>query len=170
MSMPVVIHEIGAFIGPALYPHERKSILRLLLPSAILLTLGSAFTYLLVTPVALQFLYTYGISLGAETFITLNDLMSFVIIFTLAGGISFQLPIAMWLVTTMRAVDAAFWRRNASYAIVAIVIFGAILTPDGSGITMWLVAGPMIVLYSVTYLLLRREDQSFSGGHRKQAA
>jgi sec-independent protein translocase protein TatC len=76
----------------------------------------------------------------------------------------------MWLVTTMRAVDAAFWRRNASYAIVAIVIFGAILTPDGSGITMWLVAGPMIVLYSVTYLLLRREDQSFSGGHRKQAA
>jgi sec-independent protein translocase protein TatC len=54
-------------------------------------------------------------------------------------------------------VDAKFWRKNFSYAVVGIVIFGAIITPDGSGITMWFVAVPMIVLYVIGYLFIRRK-------------
>jgi sec-independent protein translocase protein TatC len=44
-------------------------------------------------------------------------------------------------------VDSKFWRKNARYAILAIVVFGAIVTPDGSGVTMWFIAVPMMALY-----------------------
>ncbi|MDW8001030.1 MAG: twin-arginine translocase subunit TatC, partial [Candidatus Nitrosocaldus sp.] len=46
-------------------------------------------------------------------------------------------------------VDERFWRRNIRYAIVVIALFGALITPDGSGITMWFVALPLMALYAL---------------------
>jgi sec-independent protein translocase protein TatC len=155
-GMPMIVYQIAAFVGPGLHPHERRSIRKILLPSIILFVVGGLSTYVFVTPTAFQFLYTYGFVLGATTFINIDDLIQFVLFFSLGGGLSFQVPVIMWIVTEAGLVDAGFWRRNMSYAIVAIVVFGALLTPDGSGITMWLISGPMIVLYLVTYLVLRR--------------
>jgi len=157
LSMPVIVHQIGKFVNPALYPSERRLILRILVPATVLFFLGCVFSYLFVTPFTLDFLYRYGIALGAQTFITLDDLISFVILFTFAFGLSFQLPIIMVIVTSLGVVDSEFWKKNISYAIVAIVIFGAIITPDGSGITMWFVAIPMIALYLIGYLYIHRK-------------
>jgi sec-independent protein translocase protein TatC len=96
-------------------------------------------------------------ALGAQTLITVDDLISFVLLFTLAFGLSFQLPIIMVMLTSLGIVDAQFWKKNFSYAVVAIVVFGAFITPDTSGITMWFVAIPMIVLYVIGYLFIRRK-------------
>ena len=63
----------------------------------------------------------------------------------------------MWIVTKAGLVEADFWRKNLRYAAVAIVIFGAVITPDVSGVTMWLISGPMIVLYVAAYLIIRRK-------------
>jgi len=38
--------------------------------------------------------------------------------------------------------------------IIRFVIFGAVITPDGSGITMWFVAGPMLLLYVLGMLFI----------------
>jgi len=163
LAMPVILYQIAVFVGPGLYTHESHAVRRLLVPSAFLFALGAAFTYLFITPIAFQFLYEYGFVLRAETFITVDDLISFVLLFALAGGLSFQLPILMWIVTIAGIVDTGFWRRNFSYAVVAIVIFGAVVTPDGSGITMWLISGPMIALYVAAYLILRRKTLKTHG-------
>jgi len=163
LAMPVITHQVAAFVGPGLHHHEARSIRRLLVPSVVLFIAGAVFMYLYVAPIAFQFLYQYGFVLGAETYITVDELISFVLLFALAGGLSFQLPTLMWIVTIAGIVDAGFWRRNFSYAVVAIVIFGAVVTPDGSGITMWLISGPMIVLYVTAYLILRRKAFKIHG-------
>jgi len=157
LGMPVIVHQISAFVLPGLYHHERRSIRQLLVPSAILFVAGAVFVYQWVTPIAIDFLYAYASVLGAETFISVNELIQFVVLFALAGGVSFQLPVVMWVMTKVGIVDSGFWRRNLSYAVVAIVIFGAVITPDHSGITMWLISAPMIVLYLGAYLLIRRQ-------------
>ena len=41
---------------------------------------------------------------------------------------------------------------------VIITIFGAVITPDGSGVTMWFVALPMIALYAVGIVAIRRKE------------
>jgi sec-independent protein translocase protein TatC len=53
----------------------------------------------------------------------------------------------MYTVSMSGIVDSKFWRKNIRYAILGMVIFGAIVTPDGSGITMWFIAIPMMALY-----------------------
>jgi sec-independent protein translocase protein TatC len=54
-------------------------------------------------------------------------------------------------------VNPLFWRKNLSYFIIIVAIFGAIITPDGSGVTMWFMAGPMILLYVLGILFIEKK-------------
>ena len=95
----------------------------------------------------LEFLYSYGDASGLITFLNIMDFITFVLQYMLAFGLSFQLPMIMYTVSMSGIVDSKFWRKNIRYAILGMVIFGAIVTPDGSGITMWFIAIPMMALY-----------------------
>jgi len=121
--------------------------------------IGAVFSYILITPFTIDFLYRYGFAIVEETFITIDDFIGFVLLFTIAFGFSFELPIIMWMITSTGIVDAMFWRKNISYVVIILAFYGAIITPDGSGITMWFVAGPMIILYLVAYFLLKRKSR-----------
>jgi sec-independent protein translocase protein TatC len=55
----------------------------------------------------------------------------------------------MYGISLTDAISPRFWRDNLRYAVIILVVFGAIITPDGSGVTMWFVAGPMLGLYLI---------------------
>ncbi len=65
----------------------------------------------------------------------------------------------MYSATVSGLTDAVFWRKNIRYAIVIIVIFGAVITPDGCGVTMWFIAGPMIALYVAGMFFIERRER-----------
>ncbi len=121
---------------------------------------GCLFSYFLVIPYILEFLYRYGESAGLVTFLNVIDFVTFVLQFLLAFGLSFQLPLIMYAVTASGMTDTKFWRKNIRYAIIIIVIFGAIITPDGSGVTMWFIAGPMIGLYLAGMVMIERKQRT----------
>ncbi len=158
-SMPVIVRELSGFIAPALKENEIKVGRSIALPAVGLFALGCAFSYFMVIPYLLDFLYQYGESAGIVTFLNIVDFVTFVLQFLLAFGISFQLPLVMYAATVSGLTDASFWRKNIRYAIVAIVIFGAIITPDGSGVTMWFIAGPMIALYLAGMVVVERKQR-----------
>jgi sec-independent protein translocase protein TatC len=137
---------------------SKINIIKILLPVFLLFIFGVVFSYLLVIPFTLNFLYSYGESIGAETFLTVNDFITFVLQFILGFGIAFQLPIIMYLLSLSGLTDSKFWQKNFRYAIIIITIFGAVITPDGSGVTMWFVALPMIALYAVGIIAIRRKE------------
>jgi sec-independent protein translocase protein TatC len=147
VGMPVIIRELVGFIKPALRENEINISRSISIPALGLFVIGCVFSYNFVIPFILDFLYRYGESAGLVTFLNVMDFVSFVLQFLLAFGFSFQLPLVMYAITGSGMVNANFWRKNIRYAIVAIVIFGAVITPDGSGVTMWFIAGPMIALY-----------------------
>ncbi|MEE9489510.1 MAG: twin-arginine translocase subunit TatC, partial [Thermoplasmata archaeon] len=82
-----------------------------------------------------------------------SEFVDFTLLFLLSFGLAFELPILMVGSTFLGVVDDHFWRRNWRFAAVAIFIFGAVITPDGSGITMMLVSLPMLGLYVLGYFL-----------------
>ena len=137
---------------------SKINIIKIFLPVILLFVFGVVFSYLLVIPFTLNFLYSYGESIGAETFLTVNDFITFVLQFVLGFGIAFQLPIIMYLLSLSGLTDSKFWEKNFRYAIIIITIFGAVITPDGSGVTMWFVALPMIALYAVGIIAIRRKE------------
>ena len=158
-SIPIIAREVFAFIYPALSANTTTAIYKITLPILLLFIIGIVFSYLLVIPFTLSFLYKYGESLGAETFVTVSDFMSFVLQFMLSFGIAFQLPVIMYGLSIVGLVNSTFWSKNLRYAIVIIAIFGALITPDGSGITMWFVSIPMIVLYVLGIMIIRRAER-----------
>lgn len=156
VGMPVIVREFMGFLAPALDRKEIRIIKSMTLPAVGLFVAGCIFSYVVVTPYILTFLYKYGQSAGLLTFLNIVDFITFVLQFMLAFGISFQLPLIMYAVTASGMVDEKFWRRNIKWAVIGIVILGAAITPDGSGVTMWFVAGPLIGLYLIGMFLSER--------------
>jgi sec-independent protein translocase protein TatC len=156
VSIPLLIREIYEFILPAIEEKEKKRInlIKMLISTVSLFSIGLIFSYLLVIPFTLEFLYKYGESIGVETFLNINDFITFVLQFLIGFGISFELPLIMYIISLSQIIDRDFWRKNLRYSIIIIVVFGAIITPDGSGVTMWLIAGPMIFLYIIGIFLV----------------
>ncbi len=159
VSMPVIIKELVGFIKPALKENEINVSRSISIPALGLFIAGCVFSYNLVIPYILEFLYRYGESAGLITFLNVMDFVTFVLQFLLAFGLSFQLPLVMYAVTGSGMIDADFWRKNLRYAIVIIVIFGAAVTPDGTGVTMWFIAGPMIALYLAGMVIIERKER-----------
>ncbi len=157
--MPIIIREVAAFLKPALKENEIHISRTITIPALGLFVAGCLFSYFLVIPFILDFLYKYGESAGLVTFLNIMDFVTFVLQFLLAFGLSFQLPMIMYATTASGMTDAKFWRKNIRYAVVIIVIFGAIITPDGSGVTMWFIAGPMIALYIGGMAIIERKER-----------
>ena len=156
VSIPFTMREISAFISPAISSKTKVGLVNVFLPSVALFIVGIAFSYLLVIPYVLGFLYQYGEALDADTFFTINNFISFVLQFLLGFGIAFQLPILMYGISLTDIISPSFWRKNFRYAALIMVIFGALITPDGSGLTLWLIAAPMILLYLAGMLVVER--------------
>jgi sec-independent protein translocase protein TatC len=156
VSIPLLIREIYEFILPAIEEKEKKRInfIKMVISTVGLFIIGLIFSYSLVIPFTLEFLYKYGESIGVETFLNINDFITFVLQFLIGFGISFELPLIMYIISLSQIIDRDFWRKNLRYSVIIIVVFGAIITPDGSGITMWLIAGPMIFLYIIGIFLV----------------
>lgn len=137
---------------------SKIDLFKIISPIFLLFIFGVVFSYVLVIPLTLDFLYKYGESIGAETLLTVNDFIAFVLQFILAFGIAFQLPVLMYVLSLSGLTDSKFWQRNFRYAIIIITVFGAIITPDGTGVTMWFIALPMIGLYAVGIIAIRRKE------------
>lgn len=153
-GMPVIVRELTAFIAPALYSTEKETMKKITIPAVALFATGCLFSYFVVIPYILNFLYQYGESIGVKTFLNITDFITFVMQFLIAFGLSYELPVIMWATSVSGMVEPNFWRSNIRYAILIIAIFGAVITPDGSGITMWFIAGPMIILYVVGMIFI----------------
>jgi sec-independent protein translocase protein TatC len=156
VSIPFIMREISAFISPAISTKTKIGLVNVFLPSIALFIGGIVFSYLLVIPFVLDFLYRYGEALNVATFLTINNFISFVMQFFLGFGIAFQLPIFMYGISLTDTISPRFWRTNFRYAVLILVIFGALITPDGSGVTMWFVSVPMIFLYLAGMVIVER--------------
>ncbi|MFL6473978.1 MAG: twin-arginine translocase subunit TatC [Nitrososphaera sp.] len=155
-SIPFTMREIYGFISPAITTKTKTGLVNVLLPSIALFVGGIVFSYILVIPFTLDFLYDYGEALNVATFLTINNFISFVLQFFLGFGIAFQLPILMYGIALTNTLSPRFWRANFRYAFLIMIIFGALITPDGSGITMWFVSIPMVLLYLAGMIIVER--------------
>jgi sec-independent protein translocase protein TatC len=162
LVMPVIVKELIGFISPGLYRHERAIVKKFTASAVGLFATGCLFSYFMVIPYILSFLYKYGQAIGVSTFFDIGEFVPFVMQSLIVFGFSYQLPIIMWAITVSGIAQYRFWRHNLRYAIIIFAIFGAVITPDGSGVTMWFVAGPMLLLYVLGMLIIETKNKGVS--------
>ncbi len=154
-TSPISTYEFWRFVAPALRPKEKRLIVRVSVPVVLLFLLGVAISFLIVLPFTFSFLYGIAIAMGALPLLQLQEFLDFILLFSLAFGAAFELPVIMYGLSILGIVAPDFWKRHWRFAAIAIFFFGAAITPDGSGVTMMLVSIPMLVLYAAGYAAIR---------------
>ncbi len=155
-GMPMIVYQLAKFLTPGLYTKEKKTIARITIPATLLFVTGVLFAHFWILPFTFQFLYGVGLRMGLTPLAGPGQFFDMVLLFFLGLGLAFQIPIIMWGLTALGIIEPAVWRKYWRVALVAFFFFGAVITPDGSGITMLLVAVPMTGLYAVGYLISNR--------------
>jgi sec-independent protein translocase protein TatC len=154
LVLPVILYEIWAFVSPGLLPRERKFALPFVILSTLFFGLGAAFALLVIVPFAVKFLISYKTENLVAT-ISVNRYVDFVLKFTLAFGLVFELPLGITLASRLGLVTPQFLARNRKYAILLAFVAAAILTPTPDAFNQMLMAGPLILLYEVGIVAAR---------------
>lgn len=150
-ALPLGFYKILNFILPAFRAAEKKSILLVFFPSIVLFFAGCLFAYVFIMPTTFKILYAFAGNMGVVSYFDLN---SFIFLFLGMGavvGLMFLLPVFMALLVGLKIVDADFWGKKWQYASVFFLAVSAVVTPDGTGITMILLVIPLTLLYLAGY-------------------
>lgn len=155
VTFPYALFSLAGFISPALRSRERKTFRSFILPSLFLFYLGCAFSYFIIIPVTFSVLYSFAEPIGVAPFFALDEFVSSVFLLTSAVGFAFLLPVAMAMLSRSGMIPSSFWFRHFRAAVMIVVVFSAIVTPDGSGVTMAFLSVPLLGFYIIGALASR---------------
>jgi sec-independent protein translocase protein TatC len=166
LASPWIVYQVWAFIAPGLYKRERRWAAPFVLITAGLFILGGLFAYFLAFRFGLEFLLGIGMSNNVTPMVSITEYFDLFVNVTLGVGLVFELPVLIFLLTLLRVASPRFLLRHSRYAILAIVIIAAIVTPTPDVFNLMLFAIPMCALYFVGIffsfmLVMRREGQKF---------
>lgn len=149
ISFPLLLFFILQFILPGLKDNEKKAMWPAMLVGFGLFLSGVLFSYFFVLPKVLDFFYNYSQEMGVTNEWRIGYYISFATQFTLIFGLSFELPVVVMTLVKLGILNYEIMRNTRSYAILAIVIIAALITPTPDAFTLLLLAGPMIILYEI---------------------
>jgi len=152
-SLPIILSQIWLFIAPGLYAHEKKMILPFIVGGTIMFVVGVLFAYYIVTPFGFDFLITFG-SFKFTPLINIEDYVGFFTKIMFGFGLAFELPVFSYFLALLGLVDDKQMSGFFKYAIVIIFIVAALLTPPDV-LTQLLMAGPLIILYGLSILIVK---------------
>jgi sec-independent protein translocase protein TatC len=153
LSAPFVLYQLWAFVAPGLYQREKRLARPLLVSATVLFYAGCAFTFFALLPVMFAYLASTAPA-GVRMMTDIGHYLDFVLVMLLAGGISFEVPVAVMIAVILGWVSAKQLAEWRGYVIVAIFIIAAILTPP-DGLSQIMLAVPMCLLYEVGVLMAR---------------
>ena len=158
-SFPIFLIQIWKFIAPGLYSNEKKAILPFMIATPVLFLLGAFLAYQFIMPLAIKFFLSFE-SLTSQTSMPIqleakvSEYLSLIMIFMIAFGLSFELPVLLILLATVGFIDSKYLSERRRYIIVIIFIVAAIITPPDPVSQIGL-AIPLMLLYEISILIIK---------------
>jgi sec-independent protein translocase protein TatC len=148
LASPFILFQVWLFIAPGLYQKERRFVVPFMLATVALFLTGASFGYFYVLPGALKILIV-DFGKNFTSMVTIEEYSSFFLSIILGLGISFEMPILIFFLAMFGIVSPKFLWKNIRYAILAIFLVAAIITPSPDPWTMCIYAVPMLLLYLI---------------------
>lgn len=145
IASPVWLYQIWAFISPGLHKKERRNSIFFVMGAVPFFAVG-IFAGYLVLPIAIEVLLSFTPS-SLTNLVKFDDYLTFVTQLILVFGIAFELPVFLIALNLAGILSGRSILRPWRYAIFGITLFSAIATPTGDPITLFFLAGPLILLY-----------------------
>ena len=154
LSLPVILWQVWSFVSPGLRPVERKFVGPFIASAILLFGCGAAFAYF-VMPIGLGFLAGF-LGGNAVYFPDIDQYLSFFLLLVVIFGVTFEMPVVLVLLGSLRIISSQWLRRRRKAAIVIIIAAAAIVTPGADPFTPTALAVPLILLYEASILVLSR--------------
>lgn len=161
LAMPIILFEFWRFIKPALSKNEERYVY-VFIPSALFLFgLGIAFAWYILAPAAIYFLANFMPDIFRAEW-TGQEYISFVTRLLLWIGLSFQMPIVIYIIARVGLVTASSLRNQWRVAVVLIAVLAAVITPSVDPVTMILTMAPLFTLYILSIGLAVIGERQFN--------
>ncbi|MEM0961052.1 MAG: twin-arginine translocase subunit TatC [Bacteroidota bacterium] len=170
IASPAVVYQIWRFIEPGLYPDEKKGLRFAAAFASFFFAVGVSFGYLVIAPIALQFFANFQISDAIINEFDITRYFSMLLTWAFGAGLLFELPVVVVILAKVGVLTQALLRSGRRYALVAILVMAAFLTPPDPWSQM-LMAVPLLGLFELsiwlTGIVERRRERELAAdeGH-----
>ncbi|MBN9361194.1 MULTISPECIES: twin-arginine translocase subunit TatC [unclassified Devosia] len=147
-GFPYLATEIYGFVAPGLYKKERGAFIPYLIATPLLFLLGTGLVYFVVLPMALHFFLSTQTE-EIHLLMKASEYLGFAMTLILAFGICFQLPVILTLLAQIDLISSKTLKGGRKYAIVAILVFAAFITPPDP-ISQIGLSVPLYLLYEIS--------------------
>ncbi|AJQ93109.1 twin-arginine translocase subunit TatC [Gynuella sunshinyii] len=158
IAIPFILHQTWGFIAPALYKHEKKFAVPLLISSVLLFYCGIAFAYFVVLPIIFGFFAAISIE-GIAYLPDISNVLDFILKIFFAFGIAFEIPIATFLLVWAGIVEIESLRKKRPYIFVGCFAVGMLVTPPDV-FSQTILALPMWLLFEIGLMFSRFATKS----------
>jgi len=152
IASPVIILQLWGFVSPAMYEHERRVAIPVVIGIVILFVIGTILSFVLILPLTLRF-FLGLIDPSVGTMISITQYFGLMTYMCLGFGAVFELPIVMMGLTAIGLANPTFLAKYRRYAFVGCLIAATFITPDPT--SMFVIAIPIYMLFEVSLVLSR---------------
>ena len=160
LGFPVLLYQLWMFVVPAIHPKTRRAVYSYVAPSFGLALAGIAFAHFLVIPRVIGALIGITNTIAVPTF-GIESTVNLILLLFLAFALVFQTPVVMLLLARIGLVNSTLLRKYRRYIVFGMLVAGGVLAPDGSPVTMMLIASPMYVLFEASIWLIVFMERSW---------
>jgi len=151
-AAPAILYFIGKFVLPALRPKEKRLLWPGFAAGTMLFVLGAVSCFIFIVPQTLRAFIQASHWLGIEPRWTIESYISFVTQFTLMTGLTFEIPLIMWVLVRLGILSYATVRSGRKILILVAFTIAAFLAPPDP-LSMILMALPLVALFEITIWL-----------------
>jgi len=145
VASPVLLTQVWLFIRPGLYRRERRLALPFIIFTTLFFVLGGYFGYRIAFPLVVRFLL--GVGEDFKQVVTIQSYLSMMSKILLGLGLVFEMPMLIFFLARLGLVTARKLIKWFRWAVLAIFVVAAIITPTPDVATQTVFAVPMILLY-----------------------
>jgi sec-independent protein translocase protein TatC len=172
-AVPFLLVQVWGFVAPGLYPHEKKYAAPIIIMASVFFLMGCAFAYYIAFPRAANFLLGVATGGNLRPLVTADDYFDLIIMIMLGLGIVFEIPTITFFTSRLGLVSPGLLLKVWRYAVVAIFIIAAVLSPTTDVPNLLVFAAPMLLLYFLSvgiawvFWRRRRTEKEYLASERK---
>ena len=149
VAFPYILWEFWRFISPGLHKNERRQSRGFISVASLLFFLGVAFSFYVIAPISIHFLYNYQITDAIQNNFTLESHIGLVTNMILGVSALFELPVLIYFLAKIGLITPAFLKKYRKHALVFVLIIAAIITPPDVA-SQIIVSIPVLILYEIS--------------------
>ncbi|MDI9394396.1 MAG: Sec-independent protein translocase TatC [Euryarchaeota archaeon] len=127
----------------------------LIIAAVLMFAIGVAYSYFLMLPLLLKFLYMDADISGVTATYSIFKFISFIATTTAIFGLVFELPIVLTFLTRNGFVKYSTLVTYRRHIYVLVMVIAAAVTPGADVFSQIMVAVPMVVFFEISMLIVR---------------